>query len=66
TGMWIAEPEMTGKYQLVTIVHLHAFLCGAQFPSTVRHIPVNFRYYHFLDAFEAFHFNMHIDYHAND
>ncbi|KAF8139567.1 hypothetical protein K438DRAFT_1637245, partial [Mycena galopus ATCC 62051] len=30
------------------------------------HIPVNFQYYHWLDAFKTFHVNKYIDHHANE
>ncbi|KAJ7676822.1 hypothetical protein DFH06DRAFT_1291713 [Mycena polygramma] len=33
TGMWIVEPEMRGKAQLTTIVHLDTLLRGAHFNS---------------------------------
>jgi hypothetical protein len=68
TGMWIVEPEMSGRSQLTTVVHLDTLLRGAHLIPVYgsAHIPVGFRYIHSLDAFKSFHVNKYIDHHANE
>ncbi|KAF8804198.1 hypothetical protein BYT27DRAFT_7302293 [Phlegmacium glaucopus] len=68
TGMWVVKPEMHGRKQLVTVVHLHTLLRGAHLIPVYGHqyLPIGFSHTWSLDAFEAFHVNKYADHHANE
>jgi hypothetical protein len=68
TGMWVVKPEMHGRKQLVTVVHLHTLLRGAHLILVYGHqyLPIGFSHTWSLDAFEAFHVNKYADHHANE
>ncbi|KAF7288608.1 C2H2-type domain-containing protein [Mycena indigotica] len=68
TGMWVVKRQMEGRTRLTTVVHLNTMLRSAHLIPVfgTRAIPTDLRYYHSLDAFDAFHVNKYIDHHANE
>lgn len=69
TGMWVVQPELDNcGDQLYSVLHLDSFICGAHLIPVYGSdfIPVKFCHILSLDAFDAFHVNKFIDYHANE
>ena len=67
TGMWIVEPELDGRYRVMSVVHVDLVVRAAHLlPIFGGNAPVprEINFSHTLDIYLAFYVNKYIDYHA--
>ncbi|RPD54101.1 hypothetical protein L226DRAFT_548363 [Lentinus tigrinus ALCF2SS1-7] len=61
TGMWVVCPEMDGEVRVSSIIPLSSIA-----PVGDRFIPADFHFADALDAFDEYHVNCYVDYHAHE
>lgn len=68
TRMWVVKPDSTRGRRAKSVVHMDSFLRAAHLIPVYRkkRMPLELRFSHSLDVFEAYYVNKYIDHHANE
>jgi hypothetical protein len=67
--MWIVQPDVQRDgSQVMSVIHLDCVLRNAHLMgvSGREFLPLDFKFYHTLDAFRAFYVNKYADHHAHE